>query len=184
MCGDWNLVINPDLDTHNYLHINNPRTRNEILDNIIEEDGFLDIYRILHEERREYTWSRRNPVKKQARLDFFLIIIIIFECFLYADATSITPGYRTDHSGIILDLVFNYNNKLGRGYWKFNNSLLKDQCYIKIVKDTISEVKQTYTTNKNKDNTDAWTNKIQYKWPTVFRNPYTNDSWKYIKYSS
>ena len=152
MCGDWNLVINPDLDTNNYLHINNPRARNEILDNIIEEDGFLDIYRILHEEKREYTWSRRNPVKKQARLDFFLIS---FECFLYADATSITPGYRTDLSGIILDLVFNYNNKRGRGYWKFNNSLLKDQCYIKIVKDTISEVKQTYTTNKNKDNTDA-----------------------------
>ena len=71
MCGDWNLVINPDLDTNNYLHINNPRTRNEILDNIIEEDGFLDIYRILHEEKRDYTWSRRNPVKKQARLDFF-----------------------------------------------------------------------------------------------------------------
>ena len=75
--------------------------------------------------------------------------------FLYADATSIIPGYRTDHSGIILDLVFNYNNERGRGYWKFNNSLLKDQCYIKIVKDTISEVKQTYTTNKNKGNTDA-----------------------------
>ena len=152
MCGDWNLVINPDLDTNNYLHINNPRARNEILDNIIEEDGFLDIYRILHEEKREYTWSRRNPVRKQARLDFFLIS---FVCFLYADATSITPDYRTDHSGITLDFVFNYNNERGRGYWKFNNSLLKDQCYIKIVKDTISEVKQTYTTNKNKDNTDA-----------------------------
>ena len=30
-------VINPDL---NYLHINNPRARNEVLDNIIEEDDF------------------------------------------------------------------------------------------------------------------------------------------------
>ena len=146
MCGDWNLVINPDLDTNNYLHINNPRARNEILENIIEEDGFLDIYRILHEEKREYTWSRKNQVRKQARLDFFLIS---FECFLYADATSITPGYRTDHSGITLDLVFNYNNERGRGYWKFNNSLLKDQNYIKIVKDTISEVKQTYKLNND-----------------------------------
>ena len=150
MCGDWNLVINPDLDTNNYLHINNPRARNEILENIIEEDGFLDIYRILHEEKREYTWSRKNPVRKQARLDFFLIS---FECFLYADATSITPGYRTDHGGITLDLVFNYSNERGRGYWKFNNSLLKDQNYIKIVEDTISEVKQTYKLNN--DNLDS-----------------------------
>ena len=69
--------------------------------------------------------------------------------FLYADATSITPGYRTDHSGITLDLVFNYNNERGRGYWKFNNSLLKDQNYIKIVRDTISEFKQTYKLNND-----------------------------------
>ena len=61
--------------------------------------------------------SRKNPVRKQARLDLFLIS---FECFLYADATSITAGHRTDHSGITL-LVFNYNNERGRGYWKFNN---------------------------------------------------------------
>ena len=78
MCGDWNLVINPDLDINNYLHINNPRARNEVLDNIIEEDGFLDTYRIFHEEKREYTCSRRNPERKQARLDFFLTS---FECF-------------------------------------------------------------------------------------------------------
>ena len=41
MCGDWNLVINPDLGTNNYLHISNPRARNEVLDNIIEEDVFF-----------------------------------------------------------------------------------------------------------------------------------------------
>ena len=40
MCGDWNLVINPNLDTNNYLHINNPRARQEVL-NLIEEEGFF-----------------------------------------------------------------------------------------------------------------------------------------------
>ena len=149
MCGDWNLVINPDLDTNNYLHINNPRARNEVVDSIIEEDGFLDTYRIFHEEKREYTWSRRNPVRKQARLDFFLTS---FECFLYVYATNIIPGYRTDHSGVTLELTLNENER-GRGYWKFNNSLLKDHSYIQIVKDTISDVKQTYATNNN-DNLD------------------------------
>ena len=104
----------------------------------MEEDDFLDIYRIYHEDKKEYTWSRKNPVRKQARLDF---VLISFECFLYADATNIIPGYRTDHSGITMDLVLNYNNERGGGYWKFNNSLLKDQEYIKLVKDTISEVK-------------------------------------------
>ena len=63
MCGDWNLVINPDLDTNNCLHINNPCARQEILDNIIEDDDFYDIYRIFHDKKREYTWGRRNPVR-------------------------------------------------------------------------------------------------------------------------
>ena len=54
MCGVWTLVINPDLDTNNYLHINNTRAMNEVLDSIlIEKDGFLDTYRIFHEEKRE-----------------------------------------------------------------------------------------------------------------------------------
>ena len=26
-CGDWNLVIKPDLDSNNYLYINNPQAR-------------------------------------------------------------------------------------------------------------------------------------------------------------
>ena len=62
-----------------------------------------------------------------------------------------------DHSGITMDLVLNNNNERGKGYWKFNNSLLKDQAYIKLVKDTISEVKLTYTKNNNNndDNTNS-----------------------------
>ena len=72
--------------------------------------------------------------------------------FLYVYATNIIPGYRTDHSGVTLELTLNENER-GRGYWKFNNSLLKGHTYIQIVKDTISDVKQTYATNNN-DNLD------------------------------
>jgi len=32
ICGDWNLVINPELDTQNYVHINNPKARKVVLD--------------------------------------------------------------------------------------------------------------------------------------------------------
>ena len=39
LCGDWNLVLNPDLDKNNYLHINNPPAMQEVL-NILEEDEF------------------------------------------------------------------------------------------------------------------------------------------------
>ena len=40
MCGDWTLATKPYLDTNNYLHINIPLIRNEVLDSIFEEDVF------------------------------------------------------------------------------------------------------------------------------------------------
>ena len=40
------------------------------------------------------------------------------------------------------------------GYWKFNNSLSKDNNYIQIVKDTISYAKQTYDANNSDENLD------------------------------
>lgn len=96
ICGDWNLVINPELDTNNYLHINNPKARQEVIK--LFEDDFLDIWRLMHENDKIFTWSRRNPIRKQARLDFFLIHDTLFP---YATEAEITPGYRSDHSGII-----------------------------------------------------------------------------------
>lgn len=142
MCGDWNLVLQPDIDTKNYLHINNPRARQEVL-RLIDEDNFVDVWRIMHENERCFTWSRRNPVRKQARLDFFLVND---NCLPYVNEASINSGFKSDHSCILLVLKL-HDNERGRGYWKFNNSLLKDDKYIQIVKDTIKDVKSTYKTH-------------------------------------
>ena len=120
------------------MHINNPRARTEVL-KFIEEDNLIDVYRNLHDEKG-FTWRKLNPVIKQARPDFFLVSEESFE-FVYDNC--VVSGYRTDHSGTILKLKFN-NNERGKGYWKFNNSLLKDNEYIQIVKKAIEEVKNTY----------------------------------------
>lgn len=144
MCGDWNLVIDPTMDSYNYLHINNPRARQVIL-NHLEDENFIDPWRVMHEDIKKYTWRRLNPIKKQARLDFFLIHESIFQ---YVTDSDIIPGYRTDHSAIILKFKFQENER-GKGYWKFNNSLLKDKTYIEEIKKTIEEVKATYATNSN-----------------------------------
>ena len=139
LCGDWNLVINPDIDTYNYLHINNPRARQTVL-KFIGEDNFVDIWRVFHENKKRFTWSRRNPVRKQARLDFYLISDALFP---YITDTSITTGFKSDHHGILLTFKFNENER-GRGYSKFNNMLLKDKDYIKLVKETIKDAKNAY----------------------------------------
>ena len=135
ICGDWNLIIDPDLDCENYKNINNPKAR-AVVKELLDLD-FMDAYRAINEEKRGFTWRKLNPEKKQqARLDYFLIT---FDVFCHLDNCQIVSGYRTDHSGVILKLDF-YEQSRGKGYWKFNNSLLEDKNYIKIVKDTINEV--------------------------------------------
>ena len=63
-------------------------------------------------------------------------------------ASQIIPGFRTDHNSIILKLKLHENDR-GKGYWKFNNTLLKDKEYVKIVKNVINDVKQTHVLNIN-----------------------------------
>ena len=59
------------------------------------------------------------------------------------DNVNIAAGYRSDHSRIELHLIFNKFKKR-KGYWKFNNTLLSDQPYINIVKNTIKKLKAQY----------------------------------------
>jgi len=141
MAGDFNLILNPDTDAYNYVNLNNPNARNRVL-NMITDHSLIDCWREDHIENREYTWFRRNPIKK-ARLDFFLISDTLFTDVV---DTKILPGYRTDHSMILITLEFGKFKK-GVSYWKFNNSLLKDITYVNETKQIIKDIKTQYTTN-------------------------------------
>ena len=101
MAGDFNLVLNPEQDTFQYANINNPKAREVVMDMLIEL-SLIDVWRELNIEKFQYTWRRKNPVK-QARLDFFLISETLFTD---VDEANILPGYKTDHSIIILSLDF------------------------------------------------------------------------------
>ncbi|KAJ8047496.1 hypothetical protein HOLleu_06515 [Holothuria leucospilota] len=136
--GEWNLVIDPSLDTFNYLHVNKPRARQMVL-NMQRELNLYDVWRVLHPDDRHHTWRQRNPVK-QGRLDFFMVSSGLLNTVL---KSSISPGYRIDHS--LISTTFNLRNiKVGRGVWKLNNSLLEDDHYVKIVKNLIAETVGQY----------------------------------------
>ena len=62
----------------------------------------------------------------------------------------IKPGYRTDHSLICMEHKVAQNIK-GMGYFKFNNSLLRDAEYVSKVKNIILETLSDYTPLVNKD---------------------------------
>ena len=69
--GDWNLVLDPTLDYFNYKRIHNNRAR-ERVNEVIEDNSLVDIWRELNPQLQRFTWRRNNPLQ-QSRLDFFLV---------------------------------------------------------------------------------------------------------------
>ena len=146
-CGDWNLVISPSVDAFGYKHVNNPNARNFVL-NMSENLNLVDVWRVYHEDERKYTWCRRNPSPLMSRLDFFLLSDDLLN---FIHESEIIPGYRTDHSAITLKLSFSAHSR-GKGYWKFNNSLLHDKSCIIMIEEGIKEIKEQYAASPyNKD---------------------------------
>ena len=138
ICGDLNLVLNPEIDSFNYKHINNPRARQSVLSMISGHD-LCDLYREFHPEKKRFTWRRRHPLK-QARLDYFLastnILDLIKNC-------EISISYRSDHSILKLEIMLNKFER-GKGIWKFNNSLLENPEYLQLINNIIEDQKMQY----------------------------------------
>ena len=133
--GDFNTVLDPELDYSNYVAVHNLRARHKILE-IIDLLDLIDVYREFHPLTKRYTWRKRNHVK-QSRLDFFLVTESLLFSITSAD---IEASYRSHHSPITLNLEFQHK----RGLWKFNNSLLYDTEYLNAVRNIISETKAQY----------------------------------------
>ena len=147
MVGDWNIPMNYDLDTKGYQHRNNPKARDSLLQ-LMESLELFDIWRVHNEEVKKFTWFKNS--KQMARLDYFLITS---DWVTKTVHTKISPGYRTDHSLLTLRLNIEKFPR-GKGFWKFNASLLKDENYVKLVKETIHETVERYKVKKDKVDTD------------------------------
>ena len=136
--GDWNVALDPNIDTKNYQNDNNPNARRTIKDKM-EQYNLVDIFRELNPDEKTFSWHQFNQ-NKHARLDYFLVSSSLLP---YIQNTSIIPGICSDHSPIVLDVDFSKFMR-GRGFWKFNNSLLKDPDYVKLVKEAIKTVTCQY----------------------------------------
>ena len=132
--GDWNLVLDPRLDYDNYIHVNNPKSR-EVVEDMITQLELMDIWRENNPECKRFTWRRTTPLK-QSRLDFFLLSEYLL---WYFEDSDILPGYRSDHSMITLKLKFK-NTIKPNSFWKFNCSLLKDRQYVDEINREINSI--------------------------------------------
>ena len=132
--GDFNLVLNLGKDKMGGVNRTLKKSRQLVL-NWMEHTNMVDIWRLQHQDRRQYTYHTEYPGKISSRLDFFLTSGGIAPL---VHRSSITHGYLTDHESIRIVLQIKVEPR-GPGLWKLNTSLLKDKSYIDKIKETISE---------------------------------------------
>ena len=140
--GDCNMIRNNDLDymgTSKKLH----QSRFDVhFEQFLDSLTLLDIWRTRNGIKRQFTYRQVNPFM-QSRLDYWFISEKLEEIVLKC---NIIPSIAPDHSAVQLHFYNMPSNslKMKGSYWKINNSLSKDDEYIKYMKEQIIKLKEEY----------------------------------------
>lgn len=120
--GDFNMILNPRLDTTN-LNREKNSTEKRVL-KIIQDLGLIDVWRDMHRYGLEYTfYSNRHCA--YSRIDYF---------FMYNrdihKVRSCRIGQRdiSDHAGVYLKIQLQNIQK--NTLWRLNTGMLNDQTFI------------------------------------------------------
>ena len=102
----------------------------------MEEYYLRDIWRIQNPEAREYSWFKTGNLNKASRIDFALVSGGLDQ---YIENSIYISALFTDHRAMYM-VVDPSQVERGRGFWKLNTQLLKEEKYIQLIN---SEIKQT-----------------------------------------
>ena len=134
MAGDFNLLFDSKLDAQG----GNPTMKTKSLAKLIElkeSYDLCDIWRVRNMKSRQFTFTQQHSSGFiQRRLDYIFISNILQEL---VTTTEILTPISTDHSPVIFSLSKGNDCLRGKGFWKFNSSLTKDQNYITEIKKLI-----------------------------------------------
>jgi len=144
LAGDFNYALKP---------VDRKTTRSSglfadpvaSLNTLIKSNKLLDIWRELNQNKQQFTWRRKDK-SQSSRIDMILIgkdfQSIIQSCKIYPAVIQ-----TTDHQGVLLAFSTGVPEK-GNGFWKLNNSVLKDEEY----KFIINKLIERQLTSINKEN--------------------------------
>ena len=125
--GDFNCTEDATLDRN---HAEPHPASQHALRQLVHTHGLVDIWRRVHPDSRQYTWShlRENRVSL-ARLDriycFKHLFNLVQDCF-------IMPAVFSDHS-LLLCKVLIRNFKPKSAYWHFNSVLVHDKSFREVL---------------------------------------------------
>ena len=138
--GDFNLVMNTDLDRKNS-HYNNVKAQ-EALNDCIQEYIMQDPWRTRNPDKKRYSWYKIMNQKdvRASRIDFSLIPKGLTA---QVHDTYYLNGLESDHSALFLGFDFT-NHERGPSYWKFNVTLLGNMEYIEFMRKILKEAEIKY----------------------------------------
>ena len=139
IAGDFNTVMDNNLDLSKTVsggaRVHTNRKVQRLLHAFVCDCNLVDIFRSLKPNELLYSHVNKKSLT-QSRLDFFLIdksLESISNC-------KYSHGINSDHSYVSLTIK-GEQIKRGRGYWKFNNSLLDEDLFVEGISEVIAETK-------------------------------------------
>ena len=139
--GDFNLVMNPELDRQG---IKPPTTHTRalaMLNIYMKEMDMCDIWHNMHLDSREFTWYRLLPQPTFSRLDMFLINVGLSG---YIQCIEHKPSFKSNHSIVMMSFQFE-EEKRGQGIWRLNTRLLFDKQYVDMMNKIIEDTQNVHT---------------------------------------
>ena len=136
--GDFNVVLNKDLDRSGESSKSKPNSKNMVID-LMSHYELCDVWRDRHPNVKEFSWFKNSNNTRcftASRLDYILISKGLDQ---FVRNELYLPGIQTDHRAFIISIV---NNRClrGAGYWKLNNQILEEEEYKEIIRDEIIKV--------------------------------------------
>ena len=136
--GDWNVTLEA-VDKKGGSQWKPTSYRNQLI-SMMKESSLIDVYRNLNPSKLCFTYESK-ALKLSSRIDFLLASQLLANRVSHLDTlVSIAP----DHKAIRVKLRLENDNR-GPGLWKFNNSLLEDEIYFKLITDSYAVIQNKYS---------------------------------------
>ena len=136
--GDWNCALSKK-DKRGGLQWKPTMYRNSILITM-EMFDLVDIQRVKHPNVNKYSYVSK-ALNVKSRIDFFLIAKGLIK---YVRKSDVLSSIAPDHKSIHLSLAWTKESPRGPGFWKFNNTLLNDENYVKEIRNMYQSFRKKY----------------------------------------
>ena len=135
--GDWNVSLQA-IDKKGGSPWKPTASRDQLV-TMMKEFDLVDAFRTKYPNKKSYTYESK-ALKLYSRIDFFLLPQHQIH---WVEQIESLVSNAPDHRAVKLKFKCP-NNRRGPGLWKFNNSLLDDEGYVNLIRESYSSISEKY----------------------------------------